>query len=140
GSERAGFGPRVLNDGSVFFNSYGCAFYRLSAIESDTPKLETFFALDTPAPDTAPGSIRGACGIPVVIGHFWINPVGALHSVVVLDIADPSQPREVFRLPTPDTFNPHRLARDPHSNRLVLGAELGGEEGYFILRFDEATG
>lgn len=38
GSEHAGFGPRVLSDGSVFFNSYGCAFYRLSAIDSDAPK------------------------------------------------------------------------------------------------------
>lgn len=140
GSQRAGFGPRVLNDGSVFFNSYGCAFYRLSAIDSDAPQLETFFALDTPEPAAAPGSIRGACGIPVVVGNYWINPVGSLHSVVVLDISNPSSPREVFRLKTPDTFNPHWLALDPNSNRLILGAELGGEDGFFMLRVDEATG
>jgi hypothetical protein len=34
-----------------------------------------------------------------------------------------------------ETFNPQWLARDPRSNRLVLGAELGGEEGFFLLRF-----
>lgn len=140
GSQRAGFGPRVLSDGSVFFNSYGCAFYRLSAIDSVAPRLETFFALDTPAPDSGAGSIRGACGIPVVFGHYWINPVGKLHQVVVLDIADPSHPREIFRLKMPDSFAPHWLARDPNSNRLVLGAELGGEEGYYMLRFDEQSG
>lgn len=140
GSERAGFGPRVLPDGSVFFNSYGCTFYRLSDIGSSAPRLETFFALETPPPSAEPGSIRGSCGIPVVYGHFWINPVGQLHTVVVLDISDPRNPREVFRLPTPATFNPHWLSRDPRSNRLVLGAELGGEEGFYILRFDDASG
>jgi len=140
GSQRAGFGPRVLADGSVFFNSYGCTFYRLSEIGSENPRLDTFFALETPPPAPGPGSIRGSCGIPVVFGHFWINPVGQLHTVVVLDIADPARPREVFRLPTPPTFSPHWLARDPRSNRLVLGAELGGEEGFYILRFDEQSG
>lgn len=139
GSQRAGFGPRVLADGSVFFNSYGCTFYRLSEIGSDNPRLDTFFALETPPPPT-PGWIRGSCGIPVVFGHYWINPVGQLHAVIVLDIADPASPREVFRLQTPRTFNPHWLSRDPRSNRLVLGAELGGEEGFYILRFDERSG
>jgi hypothetical protein len=139
GSQRAGFGPRVLSDGSVFLNSYGCTFYRLSDI-GGTPRLETFFALDTPPPPPEPGSIRGSCGIPVVFGNYWINPVGQLHAVVVLDIANPAKPRDVFRLQTPDTFNPHWLARDPQSNRLVLGAELGGEEGFYILRFDDQTG
>jgi hypothetical protein len=140
GSQRAGFGPRVLSDGSVFLNSYGCTFYRLSEIGSTHPRLETLFALDTPPPSPEPGEIRGSCGIPVVFGHYWINPVGQLHAVVVLDIANPARPREVFRLQTPDAFNPHWLARDPQSNRLVLGAELGGEEGFYILRFDEQTG
>lgn len=139
GSQRAGFGPRVLPDGSVFLNSYGCTFYRLSEIDSEEPRLDTFFALDTPPPPK-PGLSRGSCGIPVIFGHYWINPVGQLHAVIVLDIANPATPREVFRLPTPATFNPHWLARDPRSNRLVLGAELGGEEGLYLLRFDEQAG
>jgi hypothetical protein len=139
GSGRAGFGPRVLPDGSVFLNSYGCAFHRLSGIGGDRPQLSTSLALDTPPPPDAE-SIRGACGIPVVFGKYWINPVGRMHAVVVLDLADPEKPREVFRLTTPETFAPHWLARDPRSNRLVLGAELGGEEGFYILRFDETTG
>jgi hypothetical protein len=139
GSQRAGFGPRVLPDGSVFLNSYGCTFYRLSDIGSDNPRLDTFFALDTPPPPK-PDWSRGSCGIPVLFSHYWINPVGQLHVVVVLDVADPARPREVFRLPTPASFNPHWLARDPQSNRLVLGAELGGEEGFYILRFDVQEG
>ena len=138
GSQRAGFGPRILPDGSVFFNSYGCAFYRLSDIAAENPKLETLFALETPEPE--PGDIRGSCGIPIVFDHFWLMPAGQLNALVVLDIADPARPREVSRLPTPPTFKPHWLARDPQSDRLVLGAELGGEEGVYLLRFDPATG
>jgi hypothetical protein len=139
GSEASGFGPRVLPDGSVFFNAYGCAFYRLSDIGAANPRLETVMALDTPPP-RRPGGTRGSCGIPIVYGNYWLQPAGRLHSVVVLDVTNPSAPREVSRLATPDTFNPHWLARDPRSNRLVLGAELGGEEGFYLLRFDEAKG
>ena len=139
GSQRVGFGPRVLPDGSVFLNSYGCAFYRLTDIGGDDPRLDPVFALETPEP-SEPGWIRGSCGIPIVFGNYWLQPVGQLHAVVVLDITDPGSPHEVFRLHTPDTFNPHWLARDPLSNRLVLGAELGGEEGFYLLRFEERTG
>jgi hypothetical protein len=138
GSQHAGFGPRVLSDGSVFFNAYGCAFYRLSEIGTNRPRLENVLTLETP--ETKPGHIRGSCGIPVVYGTHWLMPVGQLHSVVVLDITDPAKPQEVSRLATPQTFNPHWLARDPRSNRLVLGAELGGEEGFYILRFDPKAG
>lgn len=138
GSQTSGFGPRVLPDGSVFLNAYGCALYRLSDIASASPKLETVMTIDTP--ERAPGSIRGSCGIPIVFGNYWLQPVGRIHAVLVLDITNPSAPREVARLATPDTFNPHWLARDPRSNRLVLGAELGGEEGFYLLRFDDKSG
>ena len=138
GSQQSGFGPRVLPDGSVFLNAYGCALYRLSDIASSAPKLETVMTIETPEP--TPGSSRGACGIPIVFGKYWIQPVGRIHAVVVLDIANPSAPREVSRLATPETFNPHWLSRDPQSNRLVLGAELGGEEGLYLLRFDDQSG
>ena len=140
GSQNAGFGPRVLPDGSVFLNAYGCAFYRLTDIGSDNPRLDTVFTLETPEAPPGPGRIRGSCGVPVVFGDYWLMPAGQLHAVIVLDIANPATPREVFRLPTPETFNPHWLARDPRSNRLVLGAELGGEEGFYLLRFDARAG
>ena len=60
GSQRAGFGPRILPDGSVFFNSYGCAFYRLSDIAAENPKLETLFALETPEPEPGTSAAHAA--------------------------------------------------------------------------------
>ena len=139
GSQRAGFGPRVLDDGSVFLNSYGCAFYHITDIDTDTPNVSMVHTLKTKAAKTD-DYIRGACGIPVRLGNFWVQPVGAPHAVVVLDISDPTAPKEVFRLKTPRTFNPHWLGKDPLGNRLVLGSELGSEQGFFMLRFDEETG
>ena len=139
GSQKAGFGPRVLDDGSVFLNSYGCAFYHVTDIDTDAPNVSTVHTLKTKAAKTD-DYIRGACGIPVRMGDFWVQPVGHLHAVVVLDISDPTAPKEVFRLKTPRTFNPHWLGKDPLGNRLVLGSELGSEQGFFILRFDEETG
>jgi len=139
GSQAAGFGPRILDDGSVFLNSYGCAFYHLTAISSEAPDLKMVYALNTKA-SSKPNQIRGACGIPFRIGQYWIQPVGHLNAVVVLDISSPDIPKEVYRLGTPKDFKPHWLAKDPLGNRLVLGAELGGEQGFYILRFDDQTG
>lgn len=139
GSQRAGFGPRVLDDGSVFLNSYGCAFYHITDIGSDSPVVNMVHALKT-KPTRHESHVRGACGIPVRVGNYWIQPVGQLKSVVVLDISNPGDPKEVFRLKTPAGFAPHWLAKDPLGNRLILGAELGGEDGFFMLRFDETNG
>lgn len=139
GSQAAGFGPRVLDDGSVFFNSYGCAFYHLTDIASQSPQLDVVHALNTEAAHRQ-SEIRGACGIPFRIGNYWLQPVGHQNRVLVLDISDTQNPIEVFELKTPSQFKPHWLAKDPNANRLILGAELGGEQGFFMLRFDETSG
>lgn len=132
------FGPRRMTDGSILMNAYGCGFYRLTGIAGDRPELAHVHSIDVP--DPAEDRPRGACSIPLVIGKHWIMPVGRAQMVVVLDISDPAAPREASRLETPPDFNPHWAAKDPRSNRIVVGAELGGEQGMFILLFDEATG
>lgn len=131
-----GFGPRVLDDGSVFISTLECSFYHLSDIESDTPSLELVHTLQSDGTGPAPNH----CGIPNRIGEFWVQSVGKSNEVVVLNIENPQSPVEVFRLRTPGDFKPHWLAKDPKSNRLILGAELGGEQGFYVLRFDEDTG
>lgn len=136
GSQKAGFGPRVLDDGSVFLNSYGCAFYYVTDLSAPQPKLTMVHALKTKPSK----SVRGGCGIPVRIGDYWLQPSAELEAVIVLDISDPLNPEEVFRLKIPGGFQAHWLAKDPVGNRLALGAELGGEDGFFILRFDKSNG
>ena len=72
--------------------------------------------------------------------NFWFQPIGKLGQLMVLDLSDPTAPKEVMRLDMPTGFNPHWLAKDPTSNRLIIGAEFGGEEGFMMLRLDELTG
>ena len=139
GAARYPFGPRLLGDGSILMNSYGCGFYRLTNIASDHPELTNVYTIQVPEP-AKPGGTRGACSIPVIKGRYWIMPVGRAHTIVVLDISNPAQPREVSRLNTRDDYNPHWAALDPNSDRVVIGAELGGEQGIYLLKFDAHTG
>ncbi|HEU0098056.1 MAG TPA: hypothetical protein VFQ67_04700 [Allosphingosinicella sp.] len=139
GAARYPFGPRRLADGSVLMNSFGCGFYRLSGIASAKPRLDNVYTIQTPEPPK-PGATRGACSIPTIVGKYWIMPVGRAHTIVVLDISDPAAPREVSRLDTAEDFNPHWSAKDPLSDRIIVGAELGGEQGMYMLLFDEAAG
>jgi hypothetical protein len=139
GAARYPFGPRLMTDGSVLMNSFGCGFYRLSEIASDKPKLDNVYTIQTPEPPR-PDASRGACSIPTIVGKYWIMPVGRTHSVVVLDVSDSAAPQEVSRLNTPADFNPHWSAKDVHSDRIIVGAELGGEQGMYMLLFDERSG
>jgi hypothetical protein len=136
----APFGPRVLADGTVLLNAYGCGIYHLTGIASDRPRLVNVFTIDASEP-SGPGAYRGACAVPVIVSHrFWLMPVGTERAVLTLDIANPTAPRLVSRLDLPRNFAAHWLSPDPRSNRLVLGAHQGGQEGMFLLLVDPATG
>jgi hypothetical protein len=139
GAAKYPFGPKRMSDGSILMNAFGCGFYRLTGIASDRPRLDNVYTIQTPEPPR-PDASRGACSIPTLIGKYWIMPVGRAHTVVVLDVSNPAAPREVSRLDTPADFNPHWSAKDPHSNRIVVAAELGGEQGMYMLRFDQQAG
>ena len=135
-AKATGFGIIPLDDGSVFLSTYECSFFHLSQIGTDFPKIERVHTIKAASPDEIPHS----CGIPVLLSNFWIQPVAKTHNVAVFNIEDPGNPEEVYRLETPDDFNPHWLSKDPKSNRLILGAEFGGEVGFYVLRIDEKTG
>ena len=132
------FGPRLMNDGSVLMNTYMCGFYRLTGIASDEPRLAHGYDIQGREPEWM--KTRVGCSVPVVIGRHWIMPVAWSQMVVVLDVSDPASPREVHRLAMPEDFNAHWAAKDPQSNRIVVGAELGKEQGMFILLHDPETG
>lgn len=129
------FEPRVMPDGSVLLNAFGCGFYRLTALDTDTPSIANVYTIEV-----ADSVSLGACGIPVHTGNFWVMTVGAEHMLLTLDVSDPAAPREVARLETGPDFAPHWLAKDPRSNRLIVGAENGGENRMLIVRLDERSG
>jgi hypothetical protein len=132
------FGPRRMSDGSVLLNSYMCGFYRLTELSSDSPKIAHVY--DIQGRDPANISGRVGCSVPVVIGNHWIMPVAWSQMLVVLDVTNPAAPREVSRLLLPEDFNAHWAAKDPASNRIVVGAEMEKERGMYMLAFDASSG
>lgn len=131
------FEPRVMPDGSVLLNTFGCGFYRMTGI-GDRPEIHNVYTIDPGS--RVPAGKRAGCGIPVVAGRFWVMAVGRMNALVTLDVADPEHPREVSRLLADSTFRPHWMAKDPGSNRIVVGAENGGENRMLIALVDPATG
>lgn len=132
----APFALREMTDGSVLVNAYGCGFYRLTDVGTDLPKIANVYSIQTPNAKER----NGACSIPVMLGSHWLMPVGRENVLVTLDVSNPARPRETSRLAFPADFAPHWLSKDPRSNRLILGAELGGEQGMYVLLVDPGTG
>lgn len=133
------FGPRLMPDKSVLLNSYGCGFYRVTGIGEEQPKIENVYTIDVPATRVA-DSTMAACGVPVVVGRFWVMSVGRLNLLIALDVSDPARPVEVSRLEAPALFRPHWLAADAGSDRIIVGAENGGENRMLMARLDPASG
>ena len=132
------FEPRVMPDGSVLLSTYGCGFYRITNIAS-TAEIHNVYTIDIPT-DRVPAGRRAACGVPVVHSHYWVMSVGRLNMLVTLDISDPDHLREVSRLLADSTFRPHWMAKDPGSDRIIVGAENGGESRMLMARLAPSTG
>ena len=128
------FEPRIMPDGSILLNAYGCGFYRVTGLDRPEPRIDNVYTINVPPERT------GSCGIPIVVGHYWVMAVGNLHQLVTLDVRDPAHPREVSRLTADTTFRPHWLAKDPGADRFLVGAENGGENRMLLARIDPASG
>ncbi len=120
------------DDRTAMMNTFYCGFYLLTELDGDDPRIERVMVLEQPK--------YTWCGVPVVIGHYWIMPVTQAREVVVLDIADPRKPIVVSRLTGDSTFMPHWAARDPGSDRVVFTSHADEDPRILIARFDSGTG
>jgi LVIVD repeat len=118
--------PRRGPDGSVFIQTLGCGIEHITDIDSETPHSKLVY--------TFPGDW---CGVPTIVNHYLVQSVPAIHGLVAIDISNPSQPKEVSRLPLGDTFRPHWTGWDAKTGRLVV---TGSEPRLFLVKFDIATG
>jgi len=125
--------PRLLSDGSVYVNTFRCGLFLMKGISGAQPSAERVYSF--------PGGtgMDSLCAVPVVIGHYWIQTVGALPGLIALDVSDPEKPTEVSRLTFDKQFAmPHWLAADRKGDRVVVT----GDEGSWVLvaRFDAEKG
>ena len=118
-------------DSLAFLNTYSCGLYLLSRLTTPAPRLEHVLSLPKPQ--------AFGCGVPLLVGHWWILPVGRAHRFLVFDIADPRHARQAGELATDTTFHPHWMAREPGSDRVVLTSGTG-DQRVLLARFDSATG
>jgi len=127
------FEVRFLAGGhAAFLNTYYCAFYHLSDLDGTAPRIERVLALESPK--------YMGCGVPLLIGHWWIMPVESTHEILVLDISDPERPRQAGALAADSTFVPHWSSRDPGSERLVFPTGAPADARILIARFDSTSG
>jgi hypothetical protein len=123
--------PRLLPDGkSIYIHTFNCGLYLVRGI--DTPEPTSIFVRSFDGKN---------CGVPILTGHYWLQPVPDTHSLVALDIADPEHPREVSALTLGDDEQPHWIAIDGTGRRVVLNsAGAGTGNRLFIINFDPANG
>ncbi len=121
--------PRLGPDGSVFVQTLGCGIERISGIDTSSPKSQLVF--------TFPGNW---CGVPTIVGHYLVQSVPAVHGLIVLDIANSANPREVSRLSLSGTYYPHWTGWDPKAERLVVTSGESPEDRTYLLKLDQGTG
>ncbi|MGE0555568.1 MAG: hypothetical protein AB7R55_19210 [Gemmatimonadales bacterium] len=123
--------PRLLADGrSVYVHTFNCGLYLIRGVDQPEPVARFVYGFE-----------GKNCGVPVLTGSHWIQPVPEAHAVVALDLSDPEHPREVGRVTVDADEAPHWLAVDPKGRRLVMnsGGYARGNR-LFVLDLDPATG
>jgi len=131
-SSRYPFEVRILPDGrSALLNTYYCGFYLLSGLDGPTPTVEPVLSLSHPQ--------HIGCAVPLLVGRWWIMPVASTREFHVYDVSDPKRPRRTSVLAADSSFEPHWIARDPGSDRLVMTAE-GPQPAVRLARFDTTSG
>jgi hypothetical protein len=123
--------PRLLADGkTIYIHTFNCGLYLLRGVDGDQP-TSTFVH-----------AFQGInCGVPVVVGRYWLQTVPEAHALVTLDVSDPEHPREVSTLKLGDDEEPHWIAVDAAGKRVVLNSAGGGSGNrIFVIDFDSTTG
>lgn len=126
------FEARFLpGDSTALVNTWTCGVYLLTGLAGNAPRIERLFALPRPQND--------GCGVPLVMGHFWILPVWSTHEYRVYDVADPHHLRQVSTLSVDTTYHPHWMAREAGSERVVLSSDVN-DHRVLLAHFDSVAG
>jgi len=123
--------PRLLPDGkSVYIHTFNCGLYLLRDIDRAQPIASFVMAFE--------GTM---CGVPLLAGHFWLQPVPDAHALVSMDITDPIHPREVSRVTLDQGESPHWISMESTGRRLVMNSGGYGQSNrLYIVNFNPANG
>ena len=111
-------------DGAVYVQTLGCGVERVSDLTNLHPTSRLIHQF--------PGYL---CGVPSLVGHYWIQPVQILHAIVVLDL---KTMKEVSRVILDNHILPHWTGYDTRTRRLAVSGY--DENRVFMLTFNPETG
>jgi hypothetical protein len=121
--------PRLGPDGAVYVQTLSCGLERISGIGGRSPVSKLVH--------TFPGNW---CGVPTIVGRWFVQPVPAIHGFVVLDIKDGAHPVEVSRLSISAGFSPHWTAWDEAAGRIVAPPNSVDDNRLYLLALDTKSG
>ena len=103
----------------------GSGIERITDVTRDQPKSQLIHTFP-----------ENWCGVPTIVGHYRIQSVPVIHSLIVLDIADRTKPVEKSRLALNDSQRPHWTGWNIRTQRLVV---TGSESRLYLLKLDETA-
>ena len=125
--------PRVLRDGkTVLVSTFNCGLFLLNGLMSAAPSARMVASFPR-----KPGT---SCAVPVVAGKYYLITVPAWSAVVVLDVSDPSHPREVSRVTLGPDDVPHWIGIEPNHRRVVITGYQAMKTRVLLATFNATTG
>lgn len=121
--EEARSGP----DGAVYIQTLGCGVERVTDLASSQPTARLIYQF--------PGYL---CGVPSVVGRYWLQSVQILHAIVVLDLTAAGGPKEISRVTLDSRILPHWTGYDARTHRLAVSGY--DENRIFMLTFNPDSG
>ncbi|MBV9695432.1 MAG: hypothetical protein JO005_00685 [Gammaproteobacteria bacterium] len=121
--EEARRGP----DGAVYIQTMACGVERITGLTGARPLARLVYKF--------PGTM---CGVPSLVGHYWIQSVQILHALVVIDLTATGGPKEVARVVLDGQILPHWTGYDARTHRIAVSGS--GEARIFMLSFDPDSG
>jgi len=121
---------RLLPDGkSVYVHTFSCGLYLIRDLDKAEPRT-TFVKSFT----------GDSCGVPVLTGSFWLQPVPNEHALVSLDVSNAEHPREVSRVSFGDDEGPHWASLNMTGRRVVVNSAGSKPNRLYVVDVDPNTG
>ena len=125
--------PRLLSDGkTVLVSTFNCGLFLLDGLTSAAPSARMVASFPR-----KPGT---SCAVPVVAGKYYLITVPAWSAVVVLDVSDPSHPREVSRVTLGPDDVPHWIGIEPNHRRVAITGYQAMKTRVLLATFNASTG